>query len=245
MFAERADRTFALAVIARPFGFIGSVQQARVFAEVAVEIEENRVALETVDRRKHQIQHDQRQFVTVVLDQSLRVSAVRALQRAVARALEVSHDNVAHDLKTPLASVLGAASTMRDLASGLTDAEKRDLLATVIDESERLNRFIANLLDMTKLEAGAIDLGREDFDVMDVVSSAVRRARSAMPERIIDVKASTQLPSIAGDPALLEQLIFNLLDNGANRAAQLLCDPDSPVSKDNLKAPGLSWMRPN
>jgi len=50
-----------------------------------------------------------------------------------------------------LASVLGAASTIRDLDAGLTDEEKRDLLATVIDESERLNRFIANLLDMTKL----------------------------------------------------------------------------------------------
>ena len=60
--------------------------------------------------------------------------------------------SISHDLKTPLASVLGAASTMRDLGLGLTDVQKRDLLATVIDESERLNRFIANLLDMTKLE---------------------------------------------------------------------------------------------
>jgi len=64
--------------------------------------------------------------------------------------------SISHDLKTPLAAVLAAASTLRDLGTALTDAEKAELLATIIDESERLNRFIANLLDMTKLESGAI-----------------------------------------------------------------------------------------
>ena len=69
--------------------------------------------------------------------------------------------------------MLGAASTMRDLASGLTDAEKRDLLATVIDESERLNRFIANLLDMTKLESGAIKPNTARHDIGEIVGSAL------------------------------------------------------------------------
>src|SRR6185312_15553408 len=64
--------------------------------------------------------------------------------------------SISHDLKTPLASVLGAASTLRDLGAALDDAQKNELLATMIEESERLNRFIANLLDMTKLESGAI-----------------------------------------------------------------------------------------
>src|SRR5581483_6427452 len=64
--------------------------------------------------------------------------------------------SISHDLKTPLAAVLGAAGTLRDLGSALSEAEKADLVATVIDESERLNRFIANLLDMTKLESGAV-----------------------------------------------------------------------------------------
>ena len=84
--------------------------------------------------------------------------------------------SISHDLKTPLASVLGAASTMRDLDQGLTDAQKRDLLATVIDESERLNRFIANLLDMTKLESGAIVPNTARHDLGEIVGSALRRA---------------------------------------------------------------------
>ena len=84
--------------------------------------------------------------------------------------------SISHDLKTPLASVLGAASTLRDLASGLTDTQKHELLATVIDEFERLNRFIANLLDMTKLELGAIVPNAAPHDVGEIVGSALRRA---------------------------------------------------------------------
>src|SRR5258708_5840835 len=75
------------------------------------------------------------------------------------------------DLNTPLASVLGAASTLRDLSSGLTDTHTRDLLETVIDESERLNRFIANLLDMTKLESGAIVPTTAPHDIGEIVGS--------------------------------------------------------------------------
>ena len=84
--------------------------------------------------------------------------------------------SISHDLKTPLASVLGSASTLRDLASNLTDAQKHELLATVIDESERLNRFIANLLDMTKLESGAIVPNAARHDLGEIVGSALRRA---------------------------------------------------------------------
>jgi two-component system sensor histidine kinase KdpD len=64
--------------------------------------------------------------------------------------------SISHDLKTPLAAVLGSAGTLRGMSDVLDDHEKADLLSTIIDEVERLNRFIANLLDMTKLESGAI-----------------------------------------------------------------------------------------
>ena len=84
--------------------------------------------------------------------------------------------SISHDLKTPLAAVLGAAGTLRDLADQLTDGEKADLLATVIDESERLNRFIANLLDMTKLESGAVAPKLAPHDLSEIVGSTLRRA---------------------------------------------------------------------
>ena len=64
--------------------------------------------------------------------------------------------SISHDLKTPLAAVLGSAGTLRSMSDALDEHEKADLVATIIDEAERLNRFIANLLDMTKLESGAV-----------------------------------------------------------------------------------------
>ncbi len=84
--------------------------------------------------------------------------------------------SISHDLRTPLASVLGAATTLRDLDGALDDASKVELLGTVIDEAERLNRFIANLLDMTRLEAGAVTPNFAEHDVGEIVDSALRRA---------------------------------------------------------------------
>jgi two-component system sensor histidine kinase KdpD len=126
--------------------------------------------------------------------------------------------SISHDLKTPLASVLGAASTMRDLSSGLSDTEKRDLLATVIDESERLNRFIANLLDMTKLESGAVVPNTSRLDIGEIVGSALRRAGKILVNHKISLELAAELPMLELDAVLFEQALFNLLDNAAKYA---------------------------
>jgi two-component system sensor histidine kinase KdpD len=126
--------------------------------------------------------------------------------------------SISHDLKTPLASVLGAASTMRDLSSGLSDAEKRDLLATVIDESERLNRFIANLLDMTKLESGAVVPNTTRQDIGEIIGSALRRASKILVNHKISLDLAADLPMLELDAVLFEQVLFNLLDNAAKYA---------------------------
>src|SRR6201991_1347315 len=123
--------------------------------------------------------------------------------------------SISHDLKTPLASVLGAASTMRDLGNGLTEAEKRDLLATVIDESERLNRFIANLLDMTKLESGAIVPNTARHDIGEIVGSALRRAGKILARHKVSLELAADLPMLELAAVLFEQVLFNLLDNAA------------------------------
>jgi two-component system sensor histidine kinase KdpD len=126
--------------------------------------------------------------------------------------------SISHDLKTPLASVLGAASTMRDLSHGLTDTEKRDLLATVIDESERLNRFIANLLDMTKLESGAIVPNTARHDLGEIVGSALRRASKILVHHKVSLELAADMPMLELDAVLFEQVLFNLLDNAAKYA---------------------------
>ncbi len=137
------------------------------------------------DRTGPLLTPDQRRLLDALVDQGAlaieRVLLVEDMDR-VKRTVESDRlrgallTSISHDLKTPLASVLGAASTLRDLGAGLNDAQKSDLLATMIDESERLNRFIANLLDMTKLESGAIVPNTAPHDVGEIVGSALRRA---------------------------------------------------------------------
>src|SRR6185312_5340934 len=102
--------------------------------------------------------------------------------------------------------------------SGLSDAQKRDLLATVIDESERLNRFIANLLDMTKLESGAIVPNSARQDVGEIVGSALRRAGKILGHHKVSLELSPDLPMLELDAVLFEQALFNLLDNAAKYA---------------------------
>ena len=170
---------------------------------------------------------DQRRLLDALVDQGAlaieRVLLVEDMDR-VKRTVESDRlrsallTSISHDLKTPLASVLGAASTMRDLASGLTEAEKRDLLATVIDESERLNRFIANLLDMTKLESGAIKPNTAPHDVGEIVGSALRRAGKILIHHKVSLELEADLPMLDLDAVLFEQALFNLLDNAAKYA---------------------------
>ena len=179
------------------------------------------------DRTGPLLTPDQRRLLDALVDQGAlaieRVLLVEDMDR-VKRTVESDRlrgallTSISHDLKTPLASVLGAASTLRDLGGGLDDAQKRDLLATVIDESERLNRFIANLLDMTKLESGAIVPNTARHDVGEIVGSALRRAGKILVHHKVQLELAADLPMLELDAVLFEQVLFNLLDNAAKYA---------------------------
>jgi two-component system sensor histidine kinase KdpD len=176
------------------------------------------------DRTGPLLTPDQRRLLDALVDQGAlaieRVLLVEDMDR-VKRTVESDRlrsallTSISHDLKTPLASVLGAASTMRDLASALSDTEKRDLLATVIDESERLNRFIANLLDMTKLESGAIVPNTAPHDIGEIIGSALRRGAKILSRHRVSLELAADLPMLELDAVLFEQVLFNLLDNAA------------------------------
>jgi two-component system, OmpR family, sensor histidine kinase KdpD len=127
--------------------------------------------------------------------------------------------SISHDLKTPLAAVLAAAGTLRDLSKALSDVEKADLLATIIDESERLNRFIANLLDMTKLESGAVVPNAAPHDIGEIVGSALRRASKILAQHRVELELAADLPMLDVDAVLFEQVLFNILDNAAKYSA--------------------------
>jgi two-component system sensor histidine kinase KdpD len=167
---------------------------------------------------------DQRRLLDALIDQAAlaieRVYLVEDVERAK-RTIETDRlrsallTSISHDLKTPLASVLGAASTLRDLSGALTDGEKADLVATIIDESERLNRFIANLLDMTRLESGAVVPNTALHDLGEIVGSALRRASKILALHQVELELAAGLPMLELDAVLFEQVLFNLLDNAA------------------------------
>jgi two-component system, OmpR family, sensor histidine kinase KdpD len=170
---------------------------------------------------------DQRRLLDALIDQSAlaieRVNLVEDLERAK-RTAETDRlrsallTSISHDLKTPLAAILGTAGTLRDLSGQLSDAQKRDLLATIVDESERLNRFIANLLDMTRLESGAVAPKTALHDPGEIVGTALSRATKILARHRIEVDLAPGLPMLELDAVLFEQVLFNLLDNAAKYA---------------------------
>lgn len=126
--------------------------------------------------------------------------------------------SISHDLRTPLASILGAATSLRSQRKSLDESAQDELLSAIQEEAERLNRFIANLLDMTRLESGAIQPRLEPIELVDVVGSALRRAGKVLSHHRIGVKLAPDLPLARLDPVLFEQVLFNLLDNAAKYA---------------------------
>ena len=123
--------------------------------------------------------------------------------------------SISHDLRTPLASIIGSASTLGNQEGEIDKDSRAELLRTIQEEAERLNRFIANLLDMTKLESGAIQPHADFVDLGDVVGSAIRRASRVLVKHDLRVSIPASLPMLKLDPVLLEQVLFNLLDNAA------------------------------
>jgi two-component system, OmpR family, sensor histidine kinase KdpD len=170
---------------------------------------------------------DQRRLLDALIDQAAlaieRVYLVDDLDQAKRRAeadrlRSALLTSISHDLKTPLAAILGAAGTLRGFTRELDDQGRVDLLSTIIEESERLNRFIANLLDMTRLEAGSIKPNMARHDIGEIVGTALERVSKILADHKVEIEIAPDLPMLELDPVLFEQVLFNLLDNAAKYA---------------------------
>ena len=121
--------------------------------------------------------------------------------------------SLSHDLRTPLASITGAVTSLLQLGDKMPTQDRRDLLISIEEEAGRLSRFVANLLDMSRIKSGALAPRRDLVDVADVVRSAAARCRKVFPEQEIALSIARDLPFIRADANLLAQVLFNLLDN--------------------------------
>jgi two-component system sensor histidine kinase KdpD len=121
--------------------------------------------------------------------------------------------SVSHDFRTPLTTIIGAASSLRDRAAAFTPAGRRDLLTTIQESGERLHRYVVNLLNTSRIEAGALPLNRDWVDIGEPVSTALNHLAPASARSRIVLDLPRELPMIEVDFVLMEQVILNLLDN--------------------------------
>ncbi|HUM70905.1 MAG TPA: ATP-binding protein, partial [Chloroflexota bacterium] len=133
-------------------------------------------------------------------------------------------NSISHDLRTPLAAITGALSSLHDDDSLLSEADRRDLVLTAWGEARRLNRLVGNLLDITRLESGAMKVIRHPSDVQELVGAALAQMPHRLEGRLLELAIPDDLPLVLADFALLVQALVNLVDNALKYAP-----PDQPV----------------
>jgi two-component system sensor histidine kinase KdpD len=167
-------------------------------------------------------QHAQRpQLDAFVSQMALAMERAKLAQEAESARREMAAEqlrnsllsSVSHDLRTPLAVITGATSTLLQAERAMDDATRQDLLSTVLEEAERLNRLIGNLLDMTRLESGTVKVHTEWLSLEELVGSALSHVDSRLGTREVRVDLPKDLPLVPGDAVLLEQVLINLLEN--------------------------------
>lgn len=121
--------------------------------------------------------------------------------------------SISHDLRTPLASIIGSTTSLLEYGAAFKESDRQELLTTVVEEAQRLDRYIQNLLDMTRLGQGSLTLKRDWVDVHDLVSSAVDRLRDALKAVQLKLTIDNGVPLLWIHGVLIEQALVNLLDN--------------------------------
>jgi two-component system sensor histidine kinase KdpD len=156
------------------------------------------------------------------------------LQRAVSES-EGFNYSISHDLRSPLSTVTGVLTSLKDEGDHLGDSARRELLETACGEAERLNRFVGNLLDMTRIEAGAVKLRLEPCDVQELVGCALAVLETRSDTRKVSFKMLPVMPLIPMDLVLMTQVLVNLLENSLKYSP-----PGSPI--EIVATTEASWM---
>ncbi len=179
------------------------------------------------DRQGPLLTPDERRLLDALADQAAlaieRINLAEDLDRATIvaeteRLRSALLTSLSHDLRTPLASILGSATSLHTYGGQLDEKTLKELTGTIREEAERLNRFIANLLDMTRLESGAVAPRLSPVDLAELVGCALERAATILAGHKVELDLAADLPMLNLDPVLFEQVLFNLFDNAAKYA---------------------------
>jgi len=138
-----------------------------------------------------------------------RVEVLRETEKLQAALL----DSISHDLRTPLASITGALSSLADAGTVLNDAQRRELLETAREQAEQMNRLVGNLLEMTRLEAGGLRLRLAPTDVQELIGAVVGQFTDAFRGHEVAIETAPDLPAVPMDFVLVAQALGNVVDN--------------------------------
>lgn len=162
----------------------------------------------------HQLETFANQTALALERARLAEEAQQAQVRAEAERLRSSLlSSVSHDLRTPLASITGAASSLLENWGDLDASARQELLETLHEEADRLNRLVNNLLNMTRIESGALQVRREWHPLEEIVGAALGRLAKPLGDRPVTTRLPAELPLVPVDDVLMEQVFINLLDN--------------------------------
>jgi two-component system sensor histidine kinase KdpD len=154
-------------------------------------------------------------FLAVGLIVSTLTSKVRAqiIQRQTEKLHTALLSSISHDLKTPLVSITGTLSALLDSKSKLDVQQKQELLETAREESERLNRIVNNLLDMTRTESGVLRISRKPCDLRDFIGTCLEQLKDKIGGRKIDISIPKDMPEVAVDFLYMLKAFVNVIDN--------------------------------
>ena len=174
------------------------------------------------------LRSDQLPLLLSLLDQAALALERISLESEMAKVVQLKEQDrlrsallssVGHDLRTPLTTILGSVAELRRAAEG-----DPALIEAIETEAQRLNRFVSNLLDMVRVEAGALKLALEPVDLTDAVTTAVHDLKQSLASHPIRLEVSPDLPLVRVDPQLFHHCLINLLDNAGKYAR-----PESPI----------------
>ena len=185
---------------------------------------------------------DARDFIETVARQgALALERSRSADEAKSAALRARAEEmrssllsaVSHDLRTPLAAITGAATTLRDDSASLPSSERTGLLESICEEAERLERLVGNLLDMTSLESGGVSLKREWIPLEEMIGSALTRLEKKLGTRLVHTAIADDVPLLHVEPVIFEQIFINLLENACKYTPR-----ESPIDIDGRRENG-------
>ena len=155
--------------------------------------------------------------------------------------------SISHDFRTPLSSILGSATSLIDYGDKLDAAAKKDLLTQIKQETEGLDEMVRNLLAITRIDAGALELRRDWIDLREIVDRVVNAARRRGARQKIEIALPADLPLVRADATLVEQAIGNVIGNAvAHTPAETRVLVDAEVGADKIvvhvtdDGPGIS-----